>query len=109
MDGLFSVKSYVFIFEVLLLEIINGKRNNDCFRDDPSQNLIRYRDNSELAETDGLEGYKHCHTTDKLFNRKFEKAPEPMERDFMSQIIRYLLDSFDYTTGSKYLLKSTYI
>ncbi|XP_058073012.1 receptor-like serine/threonine-protein kinase SD1-8 isoform X2 [Magnolia sinica] len=42
MDGLFSVKSDVFSFGVLLLEIINGKRNNSCFSDDPSQNLIRY-------------------------------------------------------------------
>ncbi|XP_058094726.1 receptor-like serine/threonine-protein kinase SD1-7 isoform X2 [Magnolia sinica] len=74
MDALFSVKSDVFIVGVLLLEIINGKRNNNCFKEDPSQNLIRYRDNSELAETDGLEGYKHCHTTDKLFNRKFERG-----------------------------------
>ncbi|XP_058073018.1 receptor-like serine/threonine-protein kinase SD1-6 isoform X7 [Magnolia sinica] len=42
MDGLFSVKSDVFSFGVLLLEIINGKRNNSYFSDDPSQNLIRY-------------------------------------------------------------------
>ncbi|XP_058073003.1 receptor-like serine/threonine-protein kinase SD1-8 isoform X2 [Magnolia sinica] len=42
MDGLFSVKSDAFSFGVLLLEIINGKRNNGCFSDDPSQNLIRY-------------------------------------------------------------------
>ncbi|XP_058112503.1 uncharacterized protein LOC131255720 isoform X2 [Magnolia sinica] len=34
------------------------------------------------------------------------EAPEPMEIEFMYQIIRYLLDSFDYTTSSKYLLQS---
>ncbi|KAL5976149.1 hypothetical protein ACLOJK_020486 [Asimina triloba] len=42
MDGLFSPKSDVFSFGVLLLEIINGKRNNGYFSDDPSQNLIRH-------------------------------------------------------------------
>ncbi|XP_058112500.1 uncharacterized protein LOC131255720 isoform X1 [Magnolia sinica] len=35
-----------------------------------------------------------------------KEAPEPMEIEFMYQIIRYLLDSFDYTTSSKYLLQS---
>ncbi|XP_058112553.1 uncharacterized protein LOC131255765 isoform X2 [Magnolia sinica] len=35
-----------------------------------------------------------------------KEAPEPMETEFVSQIIRYLLDSFDYTTSSKYLLES---
>ncbi|XP_058112633.1 dynamin-related protein 12A-like isoform X4 [Magnolia sinica] len=37
--------------------------------------------------------------------RRFLEAPEPMEIEFMYQIIRYLLDSFDYTTSSKYLLE----
>ncbi|KAJ4977151.1 hypothetical protein NE237_002257 [Protea cynaroides] len=40
MQGLFSVKSDVFSFGVLLLEIITGKKNNEFFDEDPSINLI---------------------------------------------------------------------
>ncbi|KAM4102024.1 hypothetical protein ACB094_05G191700 [Castanea mollissima] len=40
MRGLFSIKSDVFSFGVLLLEIITGKKNNTYYHDDPSSNLI---------------------------------------------------------------------
>jgi serine/threonine protein kinase len=40
MQGLFSVKSDVFSFGVLLLEIITGKKNNAYYHDGPSSNLI---------------------------------------------------------------------
>ncbi|KAJ4975684.1 hypothetical protein NE237_000790 [Protea cynaroides] len=40
MRGLFSIKSDVFSFGVLLLEIISGKKNNEYFHEDPSINLI---------------------------------------------------------------------
>ncbi|KAL0012557.1 hypothetical protein SO802_007665 [Lithocarpus litseifolius] len=40
MQGLFSIKSDVFSFGVLLLEIIMGKKNNTYYHDDPSSNLI---------------------------------------------------------------------
>ncbi|XP_041023916.1 putative cysteine-rich receptor-like protein kinase 35 [Juglans microcarpa x Juglans regia] len=40
MRGLFSVKSNVYSFGVLLLEIISGRRNNTYYHDDPSSNLI---------------------------------------------------------------------
>ncbi|KAJ4975505.1 hypothetical protein NE237_000611 [Protea cynaroides] len=42
MQGLFSIKSDVFSFGVLLLEIISGKKNNEYFDEDPSMNLIKH-------------------------------------------------------------------
>ncbi|KAA8519927.1 hypothetical protein F0562_014163 [Nyssa sinensis] len=41
LDGQFSVKSDVFSFGVLLLEIISGKKNMGFFNDYPSSNLIQ--------------------------------------------------------------------
>ncbi|KAK9089566.1 hypothetical protein Scep_028648 [Stephania cephalantha] len=41
LDGLFSIKSDVFSFGVLLLEIISGKKNSGYYREDPSMNLIK--------------------------------------------------------------------
>ncbi|KAI9197536.1 hypothetical protein LWI28_000125 [Acer negundo] len=40
--GLFSMKSDVFGFGVILLEIISGKKNRGFFHDDPYSNLIQY-------------------------------------------------------------------
>ncbi|RDY02795.1 Cysteine-rich receptor-like protein kinase 10, partial [Mucuna pruriens] len=42
MEGLFSVKSDVFSFGVLLLEIISGKRNSKFYRLDQGQSLLKY-------------------------------------------------------------------
>ncbi|KAK9092238.1 hypothetical protein Syun_027149 [Stephania yunnanensis] len=42
MDGLFSMKSDVFSFGVLLLEIISGKKNNGYYHEGPSMNLIKH-------------------------------------------------------------------
>ncbi|KAK9084993.1 hypothetical protein Sjap_025404 [Stephania japonica] len=42
MDGLFSIKSDVFSFGVLLLKIISGKKNSGFYQEDPSMNLIKH-------------------------------------------------------------------
>lgn len=42
MDGIFSVKSDVFNFGVLVLEIISGKKNRRIFDGQPSLNLLSY-------------------------------------------------------------------
>ncbi|KAK9085007.1 hypothetical protein Sjap_025418 [Stephania japonica] len=42
MDGLFSVKSDVFSFGVLLLEVISGKKNTGFYYEDPTMNLIKH-------------------------------------------------------------------
>jgi len=39
-DGLFSVKSDVFSFGILLLEIISGKKSRGFYHPDDSQSLI---------------------------------------------------------------------
>lgn len=41
-EGLFSVKSDVFSFGVLLLEIISGKRNNKFYLSEHGQSLLTY-------------------------------------------------------------------
>lgn len=40
MQGLFSIKSDVFSFGVLVLEVVSGKRNRDFTLKDKSLNLI---------------------------------------------------------------------
>ncbi|KAK3219345.1 hypothetical protein Dsin_013315 [Dipteronia sinensis] len=42
LDGLFSMKSDVFSFGVILLEIVSGKKNRGFFHDYPYANLIQY-------------------------------------------------------------------
>ncbi|MED6224138.1 hypothetical protein PIB30_080914 [Stylosanthes scabra] len=42
MEGLYSVKSDVFSFGVLLLEIISGKKNNGFYFSEPGQSLLVY-------------------------------------------------------------------
>ncbi|KAK1261045.1 Receptor-like serine/threonine-protein kinase SD1-8 [Acorus gramineus] len=41
MDGVFSVKSDVFSFGVLVLEILSGRRNRGFYQSEPDSNLLR--------------------------------------------------------------------
>ncbi|CAL5443236.1 unnamed protein product [Camellia sinensis] len=42
LDGLFSVKSDVFSFGIMMLEIISGKKNTGFYQPDRAQNLLGY-------------------------------------------------------------------
>jgi hypothetical protein len=42
MDGVFSMKSDVFSFGVLVLEIVSGKKNRGFYHTELDLNLLRY-------------------------------------------------------------------
>uniref|UniRef100_A0A6N2L1J1 Protein kinase domain-containing protein n=1 Tax=Salix viminalis TaxID=40686 RepID=A0A6N2L1J1_SALVM len=44
MEGLYSMKSDVFSYGVLVLEIISGRKNNDYYDESASQNLIAQKE-----------------------------------------------------------------
>ena len=41
-EGLFSIKSDVYSFEILMLEIVSGKKNSAFFHPECAQNLSSY-------------------------------------------------------------------
>ncbi|KAH7569055.1 hypothetical protein JRO89_XS06G0095400 [Xanthoceras sorbifolium] len=52
LDSIFSMKSDIFSFGVIVLDIISGKKNMGLFHDDPSSNLIQYRDDKTTEIVD---------------------------------------------------------
>ena len=42
MEGVFSIKSDVYIFGVLMLEILSGRKNNNFYDDEQALNLVGY-------------------------------------------------------------------
>lgn len=47
MDGVFSMKSDIYSFGVMVLEIITGKRNRGFYEEDLDLNLLRYVRNTD--------------------------------------------------------------
>ena len=50
-NGIFSVKSDVFSFGVLLLEIISGKKNRGWFHPDHSLNLVEHVSSQQISSS----------------------------------------------------------
>jgi serine/threonine protein kinase len=47
MDGVFSMKSDIYSFGVLILEIITAKRNRGFYKEELDLNLLRYVSSGE--------------------------------------------------------------
>jgi len=51
MDGVFSMKSDIYSFGVLVLEIITGRRNRGFYEEELDLNLLRYVSNNSKQHT----------------------------------------------------------
>lgn len=49
-DGIFSVKTDVFSFGILLLEILSGKRNRGFYLENQSANLVTHVSMSQFSQ-----------------------------------------------------------
>ncbi|KAJ4828221.1 hypothetical protein Tsubulata_713111 [Turnera subulata] len=94
LEGLYSIKSDVFSYGVLMLEIISGRKNNDYHNEGPSRNLIGHvwelwRKGTALDIADTLLGQTYPpHEVQKCIQVGLLCVQEdPVERPTMSAIV----------------------
>ncbi|KAJ4828222.1 hypothetical protein Tsubulata_813111 [Turnera subulata] len=115
MEGLYSIKSDVFSYGVLMLEIISGRKNNDYYEEGPSKNLIGHvwelwREGTVLDIAETLLGQTYPpHEVRKCIQVGLLCVQEnPVERPTMSAVVFMLGNETTLPTPSKpaFILKT---
>ena len=78
LDGVFSTKSDVFSFGVVLLEIISGKKNTGFYRSEQAMSLIGYVSVLNFFLNHSFNGHFVLHTN---FDFKFVSGMEIVDRN----------------------------
>lgn len=60
LDGFFSIKSDVFSFGVVILEIISGKKNTGFYNSQEALSLLGYVSSGQLSFIDNLSNFAYC-------------------------------------------------
>ncbi|KAK4597885.1 hypothetical protein RGQ29_015416 [Quercus rubra] len=117
MQGLFSIKSDVYRFRVLLLEIITGKKNSTYHHDGPSSNLIGHvwdlwREDNSMKMVDPLldEAYPANEISRCIQIRLLCVQEHAIDRPTMSTVV-FMLGNETHLPSPKqpaFILKSTY-
>ncbi|XP_028058313.1 G-type lectin S-receptor-like serine/threonine-protein kinase At4g27290 isoform X3 [Camellia sinensis] len=93
-DGLFSIKSDVFSFGVLVLEIISGKKNRGFYHPDHNLNLLGHAWNlhkegksSELIDTSMADACNHPEVIRSIHIGLLCVQQSPEDRPSMSSVV----------------------
>ena len=101
MDGLFSEKSDVFSFGVMMLEIISGKKNTGFYQFDRCLNLLGYVSNYIYSEakcctffSSSLSLALYCHNMFVCTLQAWDLWKEGRGVELMDQQVKFFCDMF---------------